>query len=449
MNALETLFNERFADVRGRGIDRVGSDRLRRRLGAELAGMNARALNGSYRFSPYLERLVSKGPRELPRQLSVPTVRDRLILHQLKEYLHAHVPTSVSRMLPNEYVREIKAVLTRELVERLSIVRLDIRRFYDTIPHRLLIPRLEQAIPDVRVQVLLRRAVRTPTDSIDSHRPRGGRKRNSVGVPQGLAVSNALASEFLSSLDERWQRECLLYLRYVDDILLIVPREQAEKCRKALEGDLSLLELEVNPLKSVTVSATQEFGYLGYLFHWPKVGVRRATIERYLRKMAKVITRYRRSTERSAGGSREERERRQAMLIEDLNERITGAISGGRRYGWLFYFIELTDRSLLHSMDNSIRRLIQQVPAFRDHTPQGLKRMARAHFEAMHTPSAGYIHDYNALRTTEQQLDFLVRRGRVDPELAAQLTSAQVTAYFQAYRKERLQDLELDVGFLS
>lgn len=448
-HALTALFRRNFAGVGGRGIDRISAEAFAARLPAEVDVLARKALDASYSFTPYLERLVLKGRGKVPRVLSVPAIRDRLLMHQLKEYLHTTVPHATERTLPNEYVRRLKRTLSGLDPDGLTVIRADIRAFYDTIPHDDLFKRLAPLVGQPSVLTLLRKAVKTPTVPSGFHRPKKGWPRNTRGVPQGLAISNALANVYLRSLDEELTRGTALYLRYVDDILIVVHAHEVDAAEATLKASLFALGLELNDEKWHVGPLSQPFDYLGYRFYWPTVSVRKSTVEKFLRGVASMVSDYyhRSLTGRFPRWLRPTE--RQTAFLDEVNEKITGAVSEVRKYGWLFYFSEITDLNLLHAMDSSIAEMFLRIAEFGAKRPPSLKRLSRAYFEARHSPDRGYIHNYNRLTTTRDQLDFLVRRGQLDPTEVDRLTVEEVTREYLRYRARRLQLLELDTGRIS
>ena len=135
------------------------------------------------------------------------------------------------------------------------------------------------------------------------------------------------------------------------------------------------------------------------------------------------------------------------ILIEELNERITGAISEARRYGWMFYFSALTNESLLFEIDAAITSLVMRLPEFRKQRPPALKRLARAYHEVKHRPDSAYIHSYDRIETTKQRLDFLAQRGQIGPDDL--MNKDQVNDLFERYRRQQLRELDADLAFVS
>lgn len=444
--ALATVFEAKFGVSTSNGRDRITASAFSLRLQAECAVIERKARADSYQFSPYLERLVTKGRGKEPRVLSVPGIRDRIVLHQLKDYLHARMPSAVRRTLPNEYIRTINAELLSHATDSLSFVRADIKAFYDCIPHSSLLAVLKAQSLDERVTELTRRAICTPTHAKNRRRTRAGAARNRIGVPQGLAVSNALANLYLHDLDVEFQQSSVIYARYVDDILIVVPTVNEAQTLSLLREALVARGLTLNEDKSYVGPVSSSFEFLGYKFAWPVIGVRRATVERFLHAVAAMITRFRSRSRQGKFPKYLTKETRLAAFVDELNEKITGAISENRRYGWLFYFSEINDQHLLYSLDHELQRIVLQIEELQGKLPAELKRLVRAFHEVRFSPERGYIHNYNTLSSIVDRLSFLVRRGRVDPEQSERMTEAEINEMFETYRQEQLSKFERDVG---
>ena len=261
-------------------------------------------------------------------------------------------------------------------------------------------------------------------------------------------MSNALANLYLSDLDEDFRRSAAIYCRYVDDILIIVPTGEEVRTLARLKQALGAKGLTLNTEKSYVGTVSSSFEFLGYRFAWPLVGVRRATIERFLHAVAAMVTRYRGRARQGRFPHYLTKEARLVAFVEELNEKITGAISENRRYGWLFYFSEINDQRLLYSMDYELQRIVLQIDELQGVLPVQLKRLVRAFHEVRFSAERGYIHNYNSLSSINDRLAFLVRRGRLDPEQSERMTQEEIHEMFEVYRREQLSRSERDVGMI-
>src|SRR5688572_7407050 len=65
------------------GADRVSRLQFRTRLASELAIIKRKVADGSYQFTRYRQSLKPRGATKPPRELCIPTYRDRVTLRAL------------------------------------------------------------------------------------------------------------------------------------------------------------------------------------------------------------------------------------------------------------------------------------------------------------------------------------------------------------------------------
>lgn len=149
------------------------------------------------------------------------------------------------------------------------IVKVDIKGFYDNIPHdnikRLLLGGVNDKI-DAKCMSLKEHFLEDYKKIIDVIFAITKKMvKNDVGVPQGPAYARFLAEIYLDNIDTKFDEylrneKIYLYQRYVDDIFFIAKTENdAHKLINDLNGELQLLGLELNKDKTV-VSKVRHFG---------------------------------------------------------------------------------------------------------------------------------------------------------------------------------------------
>ena len=450
--ALDRLYHRRLAFDAARGIDRIAPTHLKDRLPDEIALISRKITSGTYRFAPYAQVLRNRGASKLPREICIPTARDRLVLLQLKENLHAAFPKNVPEALPNSMVRSALHALREADCETQMCLRLDIKNFYGSIRHDRLLSIVETAL-SAEDTVLVEKAIRNPSVPYGSRRSHAPRSRKDRGVPQGLAISNVLADLYLEDLDTKVQETSTAYFRFVDDLLVITAADSYQAVYDLVREELGERGLHVHALeprssKGGLFRLDERIEFLGYVFEGEKIGVRDISVDRFIANVAGRVTRHGTDLPRLLRlRSWMTRELAIHILIEELNERITGAISEARRYGWMFYFSALTNESLLFEIDAAITSLVMRLPEFRKQRPPALKRLARAYHEVKHRPDSAYIHSYDRIETTKQRLDFLAQRGQIGPDDL--MNKDQVNDLFERYRRQQLRELDADLAFVS
>jgi RNA-directed DNA polymerase len=104
-----------------------------------------------------------------------------------------------------------------------------------------------------------------------------------------------------------------------------------------------------DPEKSSIGSVDCGFNYLGYQFIANKITVRVGSIERLKNSLVSIFTSYKYSKQKSV-----------PFLLWRLNLRITGCVYENKNKGWLFFFAEINDESLLHSLDHYVKKLAER-----------------------------------------------------------------------------------------
>lgn len=448
--ALEAVFKEQFASTQGKGVDRLNGFQFAVNAKGHLAIASTKCIAGRYRFSPFLEVLKTKGRDKNPRLIGIPTVRDRVVLHQLNRFLATVYPERVPKNVASSYVRELAIDLKGKSPTETWICSTDIKTFYDSIQRERLLKVLAKRIKSPSALKLISHALATPTVPKNTRRTRYKDFQTTVGVPQGLAISNILASIYMQEVDEVLPTMGITYYRYVDDVLMYGDHSAVQKAFESFRARLRRRGLSLHSIgsgKSHLQQLAEPFGYLGYIFHWPLISVRDSTTERFLQSIAAKFSDYTHNTTR-----RLERfkyltpERLREIFVLELNERITGAISQKKRYGWIAYFNQISDLKLLHRLDQAIEGMFKRLPDFGCKAPPDLKKLRRAYFEMKFNPQGGYVRDYDKITTRVEMMALLTERGRVRPDEA--LTDDQVKDRYEKYLQHILVAMHKDEGVL-
>lgn len=133
-------------------------------------------------------------------------------------------------------IQQIKSILMNNLSD-LYLYRLDIKSFYESIDHNILMKKLEEKTR------LLYDNVKLVKDILNQYSKYNEGKK--AGIPRGISISALLGEIYLQDFDEciKDQSSTVYYARYVDDIFIV-------SCKNSLEvkikNELDKLELEYN-----------------------------------------------------------------------------------------------------------------------------------------------------------------------------------------------------------
>ncbi|ACS79417.1 reverse transcriptase domain-containing protein [Maridesulfovibrio salexigens] len=438
---IEQVYEERVRLKSGRGIDRVSVVDFDKRKDEYFNNIHVKCLNGTYKFSPYLQKLILKGPESFPRKISIPTVRDKIVLSILNSIIQEIFPHCVNRELPNVKVRNLKNVIATCNCDY-EFHRVDIKSYYDNIDIEQLFGILNGNIDDELLLLLLHRAVINPTVPQNYSRSEKSKYANKdKGVPQGLPISNVLAEIYLLDFDEYMNDKCKFYDRYVDDIVaLALPIVDFEK---SCEDKFKIKNLPLNTDKTKFCCEVSEVNYLGYAIEGDLVTVKRRTLERHFYSIAMMFSRLRKAIfmdnkRKDKGIGADEIKN---AFVEDLNVKLTGAKFHNKRYGWLQYYSEINDLEIPYVIDNFVAQQFYRCEHFTK-LPNSLKKVSRAYYELKYNwRDTNYIHDYELVDIKEKRR-WLTERGL----RLAKFTTDDIDRFYSYHVGKFLGHIEADLG---
>lgn len=341
-------------DGGGAGRDGETPELFASHLDASIKKINRNLRANTYQFMPYTELLKSKGAGRVPRVISVPSVADRIALRSMAAFLREVYARQTSTRLPQDMIADLIRQLENSRWE--YYIKLDIKNFYPTISHEFLEAVLQKTVRDKDIVGTYMAAIRTPTVARGAPRPRLSETR---GVPQGLAISNGLAELSLEHLDRFLRSSDKFFaLRFVDDVIILTHEDQAEGVARKIRELAQLAKLEVHDDTSGEAKSSQGlikdgFEFLGYKFEWPRVTVRRGSVEKIESRLTRSFTAYKYAVKRNPG-SEAWVAKCQTRLVWHLNLVITGFTLDERRVGWLAYFSQIRNQQLLHHLDSIV-----------------------------------------------------------------------------------------------
>lgn len=224
-----------------------------------------------------------------PRVIHAPVFRERVLHHALMNvcgeridrYLIDH--TYACRVGKGTHGALERA---RHLARRFAFVlKLDIRRYFDSVDHAILLRQLARLFKDRAVLALFQRIVA-------SHATEPGR-----GLPIGTLTSQHFANLYLGRLDHHVVQDlrCQGYVRYMDDFLLFGDdRAQLRAWRRHLEAWVAT-ELGVRIKPGVLLAPTARgFPFLGFRVlptHLRLTGARKRRLRAALRRLIGAFAR--------------------------------------------------------------------------------------------------------------------------------------------------------------
>ena len=285
------------------------------------------------------------------RRLGIPTIRDCVAQGAVKQIIegifeqdflecsYAYIHDRGAGQAVNRLKELLEAGYTH-------IYQLDINKFFDSIPHSIIMREVGRRIQDKTIMYQIQQWLKAPLQ--ESKRPP---RKNKAGTAQGGVISPLLANIVLNRFDQVCVGEKgikrtldIQEVRYADDIIILSKKPDSTILQKAEEAICELgLSLNKNKTKTVALETGVAIEYLGYELRNDKGQVRVYPSEKAI-KGAKG--RIRELTKRSSG---------KQDIIKELEQYIRG---------WETYYSQSTEREGLEGIKKYAQEMIGQVKLF-------------------------------------------------------------------------------------
>ena len=228
----------------------------------------------------YLPLAVRK--KEIPkdggnklRVLSIPAIRDRVVQGALKLILE---PIFEADFQPGSYgyrpqrTAQQAVLRVEEAIKRgkKRIIDLDLKAYFDSVRHDVLLTKVARRVQDHDVLRLLKLILKST---------------GKQGVPQGGVISPVLSNLYLNEVDRMLEKAIettrrgpytqVQYARYADDMVILIDAHPLNDwllgaVDKRLRQELAKLRVEINEEKSrvVDLRKDESFAFLGFEYRY-------------------------------------------------------------------------------------------------------------------------------------------------------------------------------------
>lgn len=327
------------------GMDGITVERFEKQAQERLLAVKEHIKGGDYRPQPIKRVWIDKPGSKEKRPLGIPTVRDRVVQSTLKMVIE---PIFEHGFAPQSYGfrpgRSCKEALRR--VEELlksgyeHVVDIDIKSYFDTIPHGRLMELVEKRIADGRVLGMIEAMMKAGVmEGMANWEPE-------EGTPQGGVISPLLANIYLDPLDWLMKGLGLEMVRYADDMVVLC--RDAVTAREALEEVsrwMGEAGLSLHPEKTRVVDMSgsgSHFDFLGYRF-WRR---RNGKLARFVRP---------KSRRKLKGGLKKLTKRANGHSLEAIVNKLNPILRG-----WFGYF-KHAHADALGEMDGWVRGRLRGI----------------------------------------------------------------------------------------
>jgi len=247
-----------------RAIEESGVESFLKQIQDEL-------VHDTYQPMPVRKKEIPKDGGSKVRVLSIPAIRDRVVQGALKLILEpifeADFQSGSYGYRPKRTAQEAVLQVDKAIMEgKTRVIDLDLRAYFDSVQHYLILEKVAQRVQDDKVMRLLNLILKST---------------GKIGVPQGGVISPLLSNLYLNEVDKMLEKARattrrgrfthVQYARFADDMVILIdahPRNDwlLKAVETRLREELAKLRVEINEEKSRIVDLRKDgsFAFLGF-----------------------------------------------------------------------------------------------------------------------------------------------------------------------------------------
>lgn len=232
------------------------------------------------------------------RDIWVVDFRDRVVHHALcniiepifdKSFIYDSYACRINRGTHKAIKRLdiFKRRVTKNNFKEAYVLKTDIKKYFDSISHEILLKIIAKKIKDQRTIKLIEKIIRNY---------QGKNSSKDKGMPIGNLTSQLFANIYLNELDHFMKEKLRVkhYLRYMDDLVVLDSSINAlvEIKQEIQEFLIRHLDLKLHPQKTRIFPIANGIDFLGYqIFYYYKL-LKRGSVKRILDRINILIKKY-------------------------------------------------------------------------------------------------------------------------------------------------------------
>jgi len=320
------------------GVDNVTIEDFAADLARNVDKLERQLCDGSYRPQSIKRVQIPKPGTNETRPLGIPTVRDRVVQNALRHVLEPVLERQFAEhsygFRPNRGCKDALRRVDRLVKDGYKFtVDVDLKSYFDTIPHDQLVAQLRKYVADNSAIELVEKFLQAQVlEGLEHWTPQ-------AGAPQGAIISPLLSNLYLNDLDHLMAQAGYEMTRYADDLVIQCrTREEAEAALAMVSAWTAQRGLTLHPTKTKIVHADEDgFEFLGYRF----IKHRRFPRKKSMMKFKETI---RGKTKRTNGNHLQ-------AIIADVNRTLRG---------WYEYF-KHSWRTTFKDVDGWVRMRLRTI----------------------------------------------------------------------------------------
>ena len=237
-------------------------------------------ISNTFNFQP-LQKITKSSGEVIHLWTSI----DSVVLKLLSLVLQRYLPSSklCTHLKGNGGSKQTVTSIQREITNNIFVFRTDVKSYYESINHEILLDKLSVYIKDKAVMNLLAQYLKRSVES-------GGLFKDiKQGISSGCPLSPIISSFYLVELDKEMEGKNVYYRRYMDEIIVLSPsRWKLRKAIKTVNQHFEKLKLKQHPDKTTIGRINNGFDFLGYQFGQEKITVSKRTLQNHIRRITQL-----------------------------------------------------------------------------------------------------------------------------------------------------------------
>ena len=201
----------------------------------------------------------------------------------LTEHLKPHLSERCFHLAGSGGMKAAVREVSSNLAQHEFVFRTDVKGYYASINHHILMEIVGRYVQDEAVLALLWGYLRRYVSD-------GGNFSDiTQGISLGCPLSPLMGALFLKPLDDRMAELGCFYVRFMDDWVILAPtRWKLRRAIKAVNEVIAELRVEKHPDKTFIGRIARGFDFLGYWFSPQGLGVAKKTVDRMVAKVSRL-----------------------------------------------------------------------------------------------------------------------------------------------------------------
>lgn len=334
------------------GVDEMSVEEFGEMATEWLQLIQMKLKTGSYKFMPARRVYIPKPGSSKKRGLGIPVVMDRIVSQSVNlafmEIFEIDFTSSSFGFRRGKSQHQAISKMRDIMGEGYEwCASIDLERFFDEIPHGLILKLIRRKVRDERLVTLIARALKSGVMED------GVFKKTRRGVPQGSPLSPILSNIVLNELDQELETRGHKYCRWADDFLIFFKSERAAK--RVMEGVSRYLEdelgLRVNREKSGVMEAKRAT-FLGFQILRGKIRVSTKAVNVFKGKVREM--------------SKRNNPLSMHQIMQELNKYLQG---------WVGYFRVQEFKQIFRKLDEFTRSRLRSMQLKKWKKPGKFQRM--------------------------------------------------------------------------